>query len=45
MLTHRQTYKDLGAEYLDRLNQKHLERALIRRLEKLGHTVTLEPAA
>ena len=45
MLTHRQTYKDLGAEYLDRLNQKHLERLLIRRLEKLGHKVILEPVA
>lgn len=43
MLTHRRTYEDLGAEYLDRLNQKHLERLLIRRLEKLGHKVILEP--
>ena len=45
MLSHRQTYKDLGAEYLQRLNQKHLERSLIRRLEALGHKVILEPAA
>jgi transposase len=45
MLSHRQTYKDLGAEYLQRLNQKHLERSLIRRLEALGHKIILEPAA
>lgn len=45
MLSHRQTYKDLGAEYLQRLNQKHLERSLIRRLQELGHKVILEPAA
>jgi transposase len=45
MLRQRQAYKDLGAEYLQRLNQKHLEHSLIRRLEALGHKVTLEPAA
>lgn len=38
-----QPYQDLGSDYFDRLNQKQLERALIRRLEKLGHRVTLEP--
>lgn len=45
MLTHRQNYIELGAQYLDTLHQKETERALIRRLEKLGHKVTLEPAA
>jgi transposase len=45
MLRQRQAYKDLGAEYLQRLYQKHLEHSLIRRLEALGHKVTLEPAA
>jgi transposase len=45
MLSHRQTYKDLGAECLQRLNQKHLERSLIRRLEELGHKVILEAVA
>jgi transposase len=45
MLSQRQPYKDLGAEYLQRLNQKHLERSLIRRLEELGHKVTLDAVA
>jgi transposase len=45
MLTHRQSYRDLGPDYYERLNRKDLERSLIRKLEKLGHKVTLEPAA
>lgn len=45
MLTHRQAYRDLGPDYYERLNRNDLERSLIRRLEKLGHKVTLEPAA
>jgi transposase len=36
-------YQDLGLEYFDRLNKKHLERTLVKRLEKLGHRVILEP--
>lgn len=45
MLTHQQDYRDLGHQYLDQLQHKALERTLVRRLEKLGHKVTLEPAA
>lgn len=45
MLSHRQAYKDLGAEYLQRLNQRHLERSLVRRLEELGHKVILDAVA
>lgn len=45
MLSHRQPYKDLGAEYLQRLNQKQLEQSLIRRLEQLGHKVILQAVA
>jgi transposase len=37
------TYKELGADYLDRLEPEQLTRQLVRRLEKLGHKVTLEP--
>lgn len=40
-----QPYQDLGLDYFERLNKKHLEKALVRRLEKLGHRVTLEPRA
>jgi transposase len=36
-------YNELGAEYLDRLEPQRQTRQLVRRLEKLGHKVTLEP--
>jgi len=36
-------YRDLGPEYLDRLQSKQLTKHLVRRLEQLGHKVTLEP--
>lgn len=45
MLTNREAYKDLVPNYLLHLNQKHLEHALIRRLEALGHKVILQPVA
>lgn len=45
LLLKRQTYQDLGADYFDRLNRDRLSLSLVRRLEKLGHKVTLQPAA
>jgi transposase len=39
-----QPYCDLGVDYFDRLNKDHLTKSLIKRLEKLGHRVTLEAA-
>jgi transposase len=36
-------YVDLGGDYFDKRNQVHIERRLIKRLEQLGHKVTLEP--
>jgi transposase len=39
-------YSELGAEYFDKRNDTDArQRYLIRELEKLGNTVTLEPAA
>jgi transposase len=38
-------YRDLGLDYFDHLNKEHLQRSLVKRLEKLGHRVTLEPKA
>jgi transposase len=38
-------YRDLGADYFDRLNPGGLRRRLTRRLEGLGFKVTLEPLA
>jgi transposase len=41
------TYADLGPDFLDRLEPERLTRQLVKRLEALGHKVTLEtcPAA
>jgi transposase len=39
------TYRDLGPDYFDQLDSQRLTRNLVKRLEKLGHKVTLEPAA
>ena len=39
-------YDELGADYFDKRNDADArQRYLIRELEKLGNTVTLEPAA
>ena len=39
------SYAELGSDYLDRLEPERLRKRLVRRLEQLGHKVTLEPAA
>ena len=36
-------YEELGGNYLDRLEPQRMTRQLVRRLEQLGHKVTLEP--
>jgi transposase len=38
-------YRDLGPAHFERLSPEKLTRDLVRRLEKLGHKVTLETAA
>jgi len=38
-----QPYQDLGLDYFNRLDKDHLEKMLVKRLEKLGNRVTLEP--
>lgn len=45
LLTHRKTYLDLGGDYFERLNKQRLAQSLVRRLERLGHTVALQPMA
>ena len=39
------SYRDLGSDYFDRLHRDGLVRSLVRRIEKLGHTVVLQPSA
>jgi hypothetical protein len=36
------SYRDLGPEYLDKLQSKQLKSHLVRRLEGLGYRVSLE---
>ena len=43
ILKHKVPYHDLGNDYFDHLNSESLKRHLVKRLEKLGHKVTLEP--
>ena len=37
------TYRELRPNYFDQLDTTRLTRALVRRLERLGHQVTLQP--
>lgn len=41
MLSQNVSYNDLGDLYLDNLNKHHLTRNLVRRLERLGYSVTV----
>jgi transposase len=45
MLKHGTTYADLGGDFFDRLEPQRLTRYYVRRLEHLGHKVTLESSA
>jgi hypothetical protein len=39
----REPYRDLGDTYFDHLDRQHVEHRLVRRLERLGYSVTLAP--
>lgn len=43
ILTRRQPYRDLGVAYFDQLERQRVEQRLVRRLERLGYTVSLQP--
>jgi transposase len=43
VLTDRAPFTDLGGAYFDRRDQQAVQRRLVRRLEALGYTVSLEP--
>jgi transposase len=42
LLKHGQCYQDLGRDYFDRNNEDRVKRQLVKRLEKLGYSVTLD---
>jgi transposase len=44
MIERNQDYRDLGSDYFDRQNPERTTRRLVRRLEKIGHIVKLEPS-
>ncbi|HVH85159.1 MAG TPA: hypothetical protein VM912_00425, partial [Terriglobales bacterium] len=44
MLRRKLDYRELGPDYFDRLNQRHITNVLVRRLQRLGHNVILQPA-
>lgn len=45
VLERKESYQDLGGNYFDEREQQAVERRLVRRLEKLGYQVKLEPLA
>ncbi|MEA5503761.1 hypothetical protein VB735_11690 [Halotia wernerae UHCC 0503] len=43
LISRQETYKDLGADYFDKQRPESVTKRLIKRLEKLGYQVTVEP--
>ena len=43
VLSSKTAYRDLGVGYLDKIEPKRLKRSLVRRLERLGYSVSLTP--
>ncbi len=43
VIKHRVPYRELGADYFDKLNVTYIKRHYLKRLESLGFKVTLEP--
>jgi transposase len=42
MLKNKQSYRELGADLLDRRHADHVKRYLLKRLERLGVVVTVQ---
>jgi transposase len=45
VLKRRVNFADLGPTYFDERNRVSVQRQLVRRLERMGYKVALEPAA
>lgn len=44
LLKRKEQYRELGSNHLDNINADRVRRSLVKRLERLGHVVTLQPA-
>ena len=44
MLSRNLSYQEVGGNYFDEHDRQAVEKRLVRRLEKLGYQVSLEPA-
>lgn len=44
MMKRTESYQELGGDYFDQINKLQLQNHLIRRLQRLGVTVTVQPA-
>ncbi len=45
LISRQEPYKDLGADYFDKQRPETVKKRLIKRLEKLGYQVSVEPVA
>jgi len=45
ILTRRMLYRELGSLHFDERDRKQVEQRLVRRLERLGYSVNLQPLA
>jgi transposase len=45
LLSQQKSYEELGSNYFDERDRQNMEKRLVRRLEKLGYQVELQPAA
>lgn len=45
IIKRKEPYRELGGNYFDELDKKAIQRRLVKRLERLGNKVTLEPIA
>ena len=45
LLTRHEEYQELGGNYFDERDKQAVTRPLVRRLQKLGYDVSLQPAA
>jgi hypothetical protein len=45
LISRQEPYRDLGADYFDQQRPESVKKRLVKRLEKLGYQVNLEPIA